>query len=168
MKNLKSLVSKANSGFSPRSSSNKRFGLGSFIAASSDQMLMTRGGYGGSVSSDSIFLGGLGNGQGFGNILGGRAGTNGAGGSSGTGSSRGGKYTPDQHHMNPSTGNTSSSRIPGYYNIAVKAVGEWLTPDNIIGVFTSIGGKLFSTQSTGSNADCPPGNSNPRCPNSNP
>ena len=46
MENLKSLVSKANSGLTLNSKTNKRFGLGSFIAASSDQMLMTRGGVG--------------------------------------------------------------------------------------------------------------------------
>jgi hypothetical protein len=43
MKNLKSLVSKANSGFAPRSSSKERFGLENFIAASSSEILMTRG-----------------------------------------------------------------------------------------------------------------------------
>jgi hypothetical protein len=156
MENLKSLVSKANSGLTLNSKTNKRFGLGSFIAASTDQMLMTRGGYGnpGSYGLQVFFLQGDAEGSGGGGAPG--------------GANMGGNYTPDQHHTSPSTGNTSSSRIPGYFNIAVNAVGEWLTPDNIIGVFTSIGGKLFSTQSTGSNADCPPGNSNPRCPNSNP
>jgi hypothetical protein len=45
MSNLKSLVAKANSGLSLRSKSKQRFGLGNFVAASVDQMLMTRGGY---------------------------------------------------------------------------------------------------------------------------
>jgi hypothetical protein len=149
MKNLKSLVSKANSGFAPRSSSKERFGLENFIAASSSEILMTRGGYDGPSWGNATNPFGA-------SLIGSGINNSGPGGS------------PRQHHTSPSSGNTSSSRIPGYYNIAVKAVGEWLTPNNIIGVFTFIGGKLFSTQSTGSNADCPPGNSNPRCPNSNP
>jgi hypothetical protein len=53
MKNLKSLVSKANSGFAPRSSSKERFGLENFIAASSSEILMTRGGYDGPSSGNA-------------------------------------------------------------------------------------------------------------------
>jgi hypothetical protein len=44
---LKDLVVKANSSFSSsQKKSNQRFGLSNFVAASTDQMLMTRGGYG--------------------------------------------------------------------------------------------------------------------------
>jgi len=46
MNDLKKLVAKANSSLSPRQNkSNVRYGLANFIAASTDQMLMTRGGY---------------------------------------------------------------------------------------------------------------------------
>ena len=48
MSNLKNLVAKANSGLSLRSTPKERFGLNGFLAASTDQMLMTRGGYGAS------------------------------------------------------------------------------------------------------------------------
>tara|TARA_B110000114_G_scaffold169340_1_gene193171 strand:+ start:656 stop:1144 length:489 start_codon:yes stop_codon:yes gene_type:complete len=44
---LKDLVVKANSSFSSsQKKPNQRFGLSNFVAASTDQMLMTRGGYG--------------------------------------------------------------------------------------------------------------------------
>ncbi len=46
MSTLKSLVARSNEGLSFRKKSKQRFGLGSFVAASTDQMLMTRGGYG--------------------------------------------------------------------------------------------------------------------------
>ena len=46
MSNLKSLVARSNAGLSFGKKSKQRFGLGSFVAASTDQMLMTRGGYG--------------------------------------------------------------------------------------------------------------------------
>ena len=47
MNHLKDLVVKANSSFSSsQKKPNQRFGLSNFIAASTDQMLMTRGGYG--------------------------------------------------------------------------------------------------------------------------
>lgn len=46
MSNLKSMVAKSNEGLSRREKSKHRFGLESFLAASTDQMLMTRGGYG--------------------------------------------------------------------------------------------------------------------------
>ncbi len=46
MSNLKSLVARSNEGLSFGKKSKQRFGLGSFVAASTDQMLMTRGGYG--------------------------------------------------------------------------------------------------------------------------
>ena len=45
MSTLKSLVARSNEGLSFRKKSKQRFGLGSFVAASTDQMLMTRGGY---------------------------------------------------------------------------------------------------------------------------
>lgn len=48
MSNLKSLAEKVGMGFSPRNSKTKtRLGLHHFVAATTDQMLMTRGGYGG-------------------------------------------------------------------------------------------------------------------------
>ncbi|MGY0425984.1 MAG: hypothetical protein ACWIPI_04025 [Polaribacter sp.] len=44
--NVKNLVAKANSGLSLHSNTSKKsFGLGNFLAASTDQMLMTRGGF---------------------------------------------------------------------------------------------------------------------------
>lgn len=52
MNDLKKLVAKANSSLSPRQKkSSERYGLANFIAASTDQMLMTRGGYGASFYS---------------------------------------------------------------------------------------------------------------------
>jgi len=54
MNDLKDLVVKANSSFSSsQKKSNQRFGLSNFVAASTDQMLMTRGGYGASFYSGS-------------------------------------------------------------------------------------------------------------------
>jgi hypothetical protein len=48
MSNLKSLAETIGMGFSPRNSKTKtRLGLHHFVAATTDQMLMTRGGYGG-------------------------------------------------------------------------------------------------------------------------
>ena len=56
MNDLKKLVAKANSSLSPRQKkSNARYGLANFIAASTDQMLMTRGGYGGGSGGDYLF-----------------------------------------------------------------------------------------------------------------
>ncbi len=50
MSNLKSLAEKVGMGFSPRNSKTKtRLGLHHFVAATTDQMLMTRGGYGASA-----------------------------------------------------------------------------------------------------------------------
>ena len=139
MSNLKNLVVKANSGLTLRSEKSKNsFGLGSFIAASSSEMLMTRGGYGppnwakqgGGVNvytSDRGSLIGRG------------------------GSSVFGRRNPlDRGHtVGPHSGNTSTSRIPGYYNIAVKKVSEWVTPDNIIGLGGRLIGFLFTTGETG-------------------
>lgn len=67
MSNLKNLVADANSGLSLRSTSKQRFGLGSFVAASTDQMLMTRGGYGSSGARGGYF-GGNGGGGGAGGV----------------------------------------------------------------------------------------------------
>lgn len=47
MSNFSNLISRATEGLSTQKSSNKHFGLEHFIKASTDQMLMTRGGYGG-------------------------------------------------------------------------------------------------------------------------
>jgi hypothetical protein len=84
MSNLKNLVAKANSGLSLRSTPKERFGLNGFLAASTDQMLMTRGGYGASFyngpsgwssgggSGPGGSLGSMGNSitQGFNNMMG--------------------------------------------------------------------------------------------------
>ena len=59
MSNLKNLVAKANSGLSLRSTPKERFGLNGFLAASTDQMLMTRGGYGSGLSSGVCMHGGF-------------------------------------------------------------------------------------------------------------
>ena len=46
MNNLKSLVTKSCEGLSPTSKSEKSYGLKDFLACSTNQMLLTRGGYG--------------------------------------------------------------------------------------------------------------------------
>ncbi len=46
MSTLKSLVARSNEGLSFGKKSKQHFGLGDFLAASTEQMLMTRGGYG--------------------------------------------------------------------------------------------------------------------------
>ena len=46
MSTLKSLVARSNEGLSFRKKSKQRFGLSDFLAATTEQMLMTRGGYG--------------------------------------------------------------------------------------------------------------------------
>lgn len=46
MSNFKNLLSEATEGLSKKSPAKVRFGLKNFIKASTDQMLMTRGGYG--------------------------------------------------------------------------------------------------------------------------
>jgi hypothetical protein len=171
MENLKSLVSKANSGFSPRSSSKERFGLGSFIAASTDQMLMIRGGVGHSRLRVGQETGGGPGVDVYAAAFSGMVGT----GSSGTGGGPGGAI-----------GNIGNSIAQGFSNMfgsfndsaagqvmngaieSITSAWDRLVPSDIIGVFSDLGGQLFSTQSTGGNADCPPGSSNPKCPNSNP
>jgi hypothetical protein len=61
MNDLKDLVVKANSSFSSsQKKSNQRFGLSNFVAASTDQMLMTRGGYGATQSTTSCMHGNAG------------------------------------------------------------------------------------------------------------
>ena len=61
MNDLKKLVAKANSSLSPRQKkSNSRYGLANFIAASTDQMLMTRGGYGATTLLSSCIHGSVG------------------------------------------------------------------------------------------------------------
>jgi len=137
MSNLKNLVAKANSGLSLRSTPKERFGLNGFLAASTDQMLMTRGGYGSQepiYGSPDNWWGGSAGGPGPGGVL----------GSSFTVGS-----PNDYHIITNSTGNTSTSRIPGYYNIAVKKTSEWLTVDNIIGLGGRLLGFLFTTSDAG-------------------
>lgn len=53
MSTLKSLVARSNEGLSFRKKSKQGFGLGDFLAATTEQMLMTRGGYGSSVVGSS-------------------------------------------------------------------------------------------------------------------
>lgn len=137
MSNLKNLVAKANSGLSLHSSSKERFGLDSFIAASTNQLLMTRGGYGNRFT---------------GYTPAGWWGSS-SGGGSGPGGILGSNYTvgsPQQHHTaSPSSGSTSTSRIPGYWNIAVKKTVEWFAPDNIIGLGGKILGYMFTIGEVG-------------------
>lgn len=64
MNDLKNLVVKANSSFSsPQKKSNQRFGLSNFVAASTDQMLMTRGGSAGALWGDTSYVDGQTNAQ---------------------------------------------------------------------------------------------------------
>jgi hypothetical protein len=164
MENLKSLVSKANSGLTLNSKTNKRFGLGSFIAASTDQMLMTRGGYGTNPRSY---------GSAYGRSLQGDAAA-GGGSFGGPGGGPGGAIGNIGNNIaqgfSNMFGSFNDSAVGQFMNGAVESItSAWdrLAPSDIIGVFSDLGGQLFSSQSTGGNADCPPGNSNSNCPNNN-
>ena len=143
MSNLKNLVAKANSGLSLHSKKSKNsFGLGSFIAASTEKMLLIRGGDGSAGQGLPSFGG---------DSVAGMVAAAWNATPDGTRSSF--NYTVgssnDYHIITNSTGNTSTSRIPGYFNIAVKKFSEWVTPDNIIGLGGRLIGFLFTTGETG-------------------
>ncbi len=134
MNNLKNLVAKANSGLSLRSETKQKFGLGSFIAASTEEMLVTRGG----DSDDFRFL------------MPSDAGTN-------TESIVNNLWnaTPDGTNATyligaqpgdnkPSnTGNTDAS-----FSLT-RSVINIIKPSNVISFFSRIGGMFFSSQEAG-------------------
>ena len=166
MKNLKNLASKANSDLTLNSKTKKHFGLENFIAASSSEMLMTRGGYGPPQwakegGGTRVYTSGMGRFIGGGASRGG-FGPGGAVGNIGNSVAQG---------FGNMIGSFNRSAVGQFLDGAVESItSAWdrLTPSDIIGVFSTTAGKIFKTQSTGSNADCPPGNFNPKCPNSNP
>ncbi|MGY0425985.1 MAG: hypothetical protein ACWIPI_04030 [Polaribacter sp.] len=49
-------------------------------------------------------------------------------------------------------------------NVASDFIDD-LDPSDFIGFFSETLGSMFTSESTGANADCPPGNTNLKCPN---